>query len=67
MVLAEMYEAFDKLAEMPGMGHIREDLTNEPLKFWKVHSYLIAYRPDSKPLQIVRILSSFRDLASLLG
>ena len=27
-------EAFRHLAEMPAMGHTREDLTGRPLKFW---------------------------------
>src|SRR5437870_1099570 len=53
----EIYEALVKLAQTPGMGHLREDLVDEPLRFWSVHRYLIIYRPQSQPLEIVRILS----------
>ena len=33
------------LAATPGAGHWRKDLTDEPVKFFPVYSYLIAYRP----------------------
>jgi hypothetical protein len=34
-------EAFELLAERPGIGHLREDLTNRRLKFSTVYSYLV--------------------------
>jgi plasmid stabilization system protein ParE len=33
-VLEDFYAAFSQLAEMPGMGHIREDLTKQNVLFW---------------------------------
>ncbi len=48
------------------MGHLREDLAEEPLRFWPVYSYLIIYRPDSRPLEIVRVLHGARDVRNLL-
>ena len=30
--------AFEPPASRPGIGHVREDLTNRPLKFWSVNS-----------------------------
>jgi antitoxin ParD1/3/4/toxin ParE1/3/4 len=62
----EIFAACEKLAEMPGMGHLREDLADEPLRFWHVYSYLIIYRPDSGPLEIVRVLHGARDIATIL-
>jgi antitoxin ParD1/3/4/toxin ParE1/3/4 len=56
-----------RLAEMPEMGHLREDLAEEPLRFWPVYSYLIIYRPDRNPLEVVRVLSGYRDIADLLS
>ena len=41
------------LARNPGAGHWRKDLTNEAVRFFPVYSYLIVYRPDTKPLQVV--------------
>lgn len=55
------------LAETPGAGHVREDLTSENVKFFPVYSYLIVYRPETKPLQIVSILHGRRDLERILG
>lgn len=65
--LDALFDAMDKLAEYPELGHLREDLTDRPVKFWpfKWH-YLIIYKPAS-PLEIVRVLSGFRDIISLIG
>ena len=52
-----------KLAEMPLIGHTREDITDKPLRFWAVYSWLIVYRPETSPLEILRIVHGARDLA----
>jgi toxin ParE1/3/4 len=54
------------LAGTPGAGHSRKDLTEEDVKFFSVYSYLIVYRPTTKPLQIVSILHGRRDLEQIL-
>jgi antitoxin ParD1/3/4/toxin ParE1/3/4 len=54
------------LAKRPGIGHWRRDLTDQRVKFYPVYSYLIIFRPDTKPLQIVAILHGRRDVAQLL-
>jgi len=61
-----LYDSFEKLAEHPFMGHVREDLTEYPVRFWtfKWH-YLVVYNP-TKPLEIVRVLSGFRDVSNLI-
>ena len=61
-----IYDAVALLAERPGIGHTREDLTDRPVKFWSVHSYLIVYDPDSRPLTIIAVLHGARDLGELL-
>ena len=66
-VQAELREAMRRLAEFPLIGHYRDDITHEPLRFWSVYSYLIAYRPDTKPLQIIRMVHGARDLRRLFG
>ena len=47
-------------------GHCRKDLTDEQLKFFPIYSYLVVYRFDTKPLQIVAIVHGGRDLEQLL-
>lgn len=66
-LLDHLYEAMDKLAENPMLGHYREDLTDKPVRFWpfKWH-YLIVYK-DCSPIEIVRVLSGYRDILNLLG
>ena len=54
------------LAENPGAGHWRKNLTDQAVKFFPVYSYLIVYRPDTKPLQIVSVLHGRRDVEKIL-
>jgi antitoxin ParD1/3/4/toxin ParE1/3/4 len=57
---------FAYLAEFPGAGHWRRDLTSAEVRFFSVYSYLIVYRPESRPLEIVSILHGSRDVAGIL-
>ena len=66
-VVSSLQEAMGKLAKSPGMGHLREDLTRRPFRFWPVYSYLIVYRPETRPIQILRVLHGARDVKSLLA
>lgn len=59
-------DAMRRLAVNPKLGHLRQDLADETLRFWQVYSYLVVYRPDTDPLQVVRVLHASRDVRSLL-
>lgn len=59
-------EAFELLADNPDIGHTREDLTDRPVKFWSVFSYLVIYNPTSDPLKIVSVMHGARDVGRLL-
>ena len=65
-VLSALDEAFAKLAERPGIGHTRKDLTDRPVKFWSVYSYLVVYDPASSPLTVIAVLHGARDVAQIL-
>ncbi len=54
------------LATNPGAEHWRKNLTDEAAKFFPVYSYLVVYRPETIPLQIVSILHGRRDVEQLL-
>jgi plasmid stabilization system protein ParE len=54
------------LAGRPGAGHWRRDLTDAPVKFFPIYAYLIVYRPETHPLQVVAILHGRRDVEKLL-
>ena len=61
-----MREKFAFLAQTPEAGHRRSNLTEENVKFFPVYSYLIVYRPETAPLQIVSILHGRRDVERVL-
>ena len=65
--LAQRMEvAFRLLARFPETGHKRADVqTSEPVLFWPVGSYVVAYRPVPRPVIILRILHGARDLDAL--
>jgi antitoxin ParD1/3/4 len=65
-VAQEIHDAVAMLARNPELGHVRSDLISRAVRFWPVYSYLIVYNPSVQPLEIVRILSGYRDLAVLL-
>lgn len=65
--LDELFESMEKIASFPEIGHLRNDLTQKPVRFWpfKWH-YLIIYKPIT-PIEIVRVLSGFRDITNLIN
>jgi len=65
-VLDALEHAFNQLATTPDIGHTREDLTDRPVKFWRVYSYLVVYDPTRDPLAIVAVLHGARDVERLL-
>ena len=65
-VRTAFYDAFWLLAKQPEIGHAREDLTNRPVKFWRVYSYLVVYDPASMPLTVLAVLHGARDVQQIL-
>lgn len=66
-VLRELRAACAMIASRPGIGHRRNDLADEALRVWPVFSYLVIYRPRTRPVQIVRVLHGARDVAAVMG
>jgi plasmid stabilization system protein ParE len=65
-VREELLEAMRGLAEMPGKGHRRTDLTGRPVLFWTVRSYQIIYKPGTGPLDIAAVLHGKRNIRRIL-
>lgn len=65
-VIEDFTTAFRHLLLFPYSGSAREDLLDATYRFWPVHSWRIIYRPDTDPLEIVRVLSGYRDLPRIL-
>ena len=66
-VMARIRDAIRRLAETPGMGHRREDLTDDDsLRFWPIYSFLIVYRLSKGPIQVLRVVHGARDVSRIL-
>ena len=67
-MLAEFVEAFRFLARNPRIGHPRNDLAGDrPVLFWRVREYLVVYKAETKPLEIVTIVRGSRDIPNVIG
>lgn len=64
---AEFDRAFALLGRYPGLGRTRPDLTRQTVKFWTVHSFLVAYDPATSPLEIVAVFRSARHAREWFG
>ena len=58
-----------RLAKHPLMGTKRQDVTPLPVRFWtvtKFPNFVIVYRPETAPIQVVAVLHGKRDLKEVL-
>jgi plasmid stabilization system protein ParE len=65
----EILATCHRLAKHPRMGRKRQDVTMLPVRFWtmtKFPNYVIVYRPETNPLQVVAVLHGKRDLKEVL-
>lgn len=61
----ELELAMRQLAEMPGMGHQRQDVTDPTIRFWRIFTYLIAYRVESDALYVLRVVHGARNFRQI--
>jgi plasmid stabilization system protein ParE len=64
--LVKLADSFAELAETPGLGHRRTDLTRLPLHFHFIQPYMVIYQHDRSPLAIHAVLHGARDLRKIL-
>jgi len=65
IVLQDIRTALERLAAAPGIGHQRKDVKNSRYRFWRANRFIIAYFPDTKPLQVIRIVGGHRNFRRL--
>jgi plasmid stabilization system protein ParE len=63
---SERVEAFANLADTPGRGHRRSDLTNSNVLFYTLYQYMVVYRVAT-PLEILAVLHGKRDVRRILS
>jgi addiction module RelE/StbE family toxin len=69
-VEAEIVASCRRLAKHPLMGVKRQDISRLSVRFWtvtKFPNYVIVYRPETSPLQVIAVLHGNRDLKEVLG
>jgi len=65
----EILATCHRLAKHPRIGTKRQDITPLPVRFWtvtKFSNYVIVYRPETVPLQVIAVLHGKRDLRGVL-
>ena len=65
-----IYDACGFLADGSLRGHSRPDLTTRPMRFWtltRYPNYIVVYRPDTTPLQIIAVLHGRRNIERFLN
>jgi plasmid stabilization system protein ParE len=68
-VEAAILSACYRLARHPLLGTKRTEITGKPVRFWTVPrypNYIVVYRPETRPLQVVAIVHGMRNLKQLL-
>ncbi len=66
-VMRAFYKAFESIETLPLAGRERPEVTDRPLRFWNVLSYVVVYDPAVLPTRVVRIFHSAQDIKSLLA
>ena len=64
-IQGDLVDAFEGLADVPGKGHKRPDLTSLNVLFFSVYQYMIVYRRAAL-VEIVAVLHGKRDIRRLL-
>lgn len=66
--LVEMFnKTFEKLAQFPDLGTVRKDFTYLNVRFFVVKKhYLIIYNIEDEKVCILRVLTSYQDICSML-
>lgn len=58
--------AFELLAEQPGSGRRRPELTGDRVRWWNVFKWIVIYDPESSPIVVLRVIHGSRALDRIL-
>ncbi|MGA3017929.1 MAG: type II toxin-antitoxin system RelE/ParE family toxin [Bryobacteraceae bacterium] len=64
-----IYDACAFVSDTLLSGHFRADLTTRALRFWTITrypNYIVVYRPETAPLQVVAVLHGKRNMRRIL-
>jgi plasmid stabilization system protein ParE len=64
--MADQFDAtMRRIAEMPGIGHVRADVKDPRYLFYSAGKYVIAYRVEGKTIWIIRVVHGARDFRKI--
>lgn len=63
---SELRAGFRAIATNPGIGHLRQDLTEHHVLFHQVPPYLVLYREESGVVMVHAVLHGSRDTKLIL-
>ena len=69
-VESAIFAACEGVARHPMLGSKRREITPQPVRFWVVsqfRNFIVVYRPETMPLQVVAILHAKRNIKRLLA
>jgi len=61
-----LHEGMSMVGAEPGVGHIRDDLGDESLRVFSVFSFLVIYRPETRPVQVIAVVHGARDMPAAI-
>jgi plasmid stabilization system protein ParE len=64
-----IFEACTFIAQDPMRGHSRPEFSSRLLRFWtltRYPNYIMAYRPETTPLQIIAVIHGKRNIRRVL-
>ena len=64
--MTKLFDSSQVIADNPGVGHTRKDLTSLPIRFWPIGNYLILYRIKDKQVEIIAVTQGSRDIPVFL-
>jgi plasmid stabilization system protein ParE len=68
-VESAILSACASLARYPSLGSKRNEITPLPVRLWTVTRYpnfIVVYRPNTEPLQVIAVLHGERNLKAIL-
>ena len=65
LVATRLKAMFNRLVEIPNLGHVREELADDHAWVIAVTGVLVIYDPFLKPLTILRVVHSGRHLEAI--
>jgi plasmid stabilization system protein ParE len=62
----DMHAAYERIVEMPKIGHLRPEITSKPYRFWVFRKrYLVIYQ-ESTPIVIIGVKNTYQNLKKAL-